>query len=99
MSESPSTYNSPPVADDQRLRERAEKRLRARRDLLAHALAYVLVNVFLSALWLLSDWGFFWPIFPIFGWGIGLAFHAWDVYAPEASEEQIRAEMNRLRSR
>jgi hypothetical protein len=31
------------------------------------------------------------------GWGIGVAFHIWDVYAPETpSEERIRREMDRL---
>jgi hypothetical protein len=41
--------------------------------------------------------GFFWPIFPIFGWGIGLVFNAWDVYREPVSEERIRREMGRLR--
>lgn len=99
MSDSLYTSGEGLAGDDEGLRKRAEKRVRARRDLQAHALAYVLVNGFLTALWLMSDSGFFWPIFPIFGWGIGLAFHAWDVYAPDATEERIRAEMDRLRSR
>jgi 2TM domain len=37
-------------------------------------------------------------MFPIFGWGIGLAFHTWDVYMPEMfSEEQLQREMGRMR--
>jgi len=36
-------------------------------------------------------------MFPIFGWGIGVAFHIWDVYAPAAPpEDRIQREMDRL---
>jgi 2TM domain len=79
------------------LREQAVERLRARRDLGAHVLAFVLVHAFLTLIWWVSGAGFFWPVFPLFGWGIGLAFHAWDVYHPEPSEQRIQAEVDRLR--
>ena len=48
-------------------------------------------------IWATTSSGFFWPIFPIFGWGIGLVFNAWDVYREPVSEERIRREMGRLR--
>jgi hypothetical protein len=42
--------------------------------------------------------GFFWPIFPILGWGIGVAASAWDVYGRKPiSEDEIRREADRLR--
>jgi 2TM domain len=83
------------------LRELAIKRLRNKRGLQAHILAYATVNLFLVALWYFTTNGaFFWPMFPIFGWGIGLVFHVWDVYVPESfSEEQVQREMGRLRQR
>jgi hypothetical protein len=84
---------------DSELRALAVKRLKARRDFRAHALAYVTVNTFLVVIWYATGTGFFWPLFPIFGWGIGLAFNAWDVYSPEASPSEIAAEMERLRRR
>lgn len=89
-----------PVVEHE-LRRRAEKRLKGKRDLGAHLLAYVLVNGFLVVIWWMTsgDDGFFWPIFPILGWGIGVAFNVWDVYSPEPSEDKIRAEMDRLRRR
>ncbi|MFL6385814.1 MAG: 2TM domain-containing protein [Nitrososphaeraceae archaeon] len=36
-------------------------------------------------IWLATSIGtgeliFFWPIFPILGWGMGVAFHAWNTY-------------------
>ncbi|MCM4084394.1 2TM domain-containing protein [Paractinoplanes hotanensis] len=80
------------------LREAAVTRLRKKRDLQAHLLAFVLVNLFLNGIWLLTTpGGFYWPMFPLLGWGIGLAFHVWDVYVgSNPSEEAIRAEMDRL---
>jgi hypothetical protein len=42
---------------------------------------------------------FFWPVFPMLGWGIAVAFNAWDVYGRRPlTEDQIRREMERLRS-
>jgi hypothetical protein len=41
--------------------------------------------------------GFFWPIFPLVGWGIGVVMNAWDVFRPEEFDEpKIRREMDRL---
>jgi 2TM domain len=49
-------------------------------------------------IWLMSGSdGFFWPVFPIVGWGIGVVMNAWDVYrSDEFHETQIRREMNRI---
>ncbi|MEV4702886.1 2TM domain-containing protein [Actinoplanes sp. NPDC049316] len=87
-----------PEDDTAELRQLAVTRLRKKREVQAHVLAYVLVNLFLNGIWLVTmPGGFYWPIFPLFGWGIGVAFHIWDVYAPEnPPEERIRREMDRL---
>ena len=80
------------------LRQLAIKQLRKKRDLQAHVLAYVLVNLLLNGIWFLTmPGGFYWPMIPLLGWGIGVAFHIWDVYAPETPpEEQIQREMDRI---
>ena len=98
MTEVPSSQrmSERPTAEVE-LRQRAVKRLEAKRGLMAHALAYVSVNLLLVAIWFTTSAGFFWPVFPIFGWGIGLAFNAWDVLWPAAGERKIEAEMERLR--
>jgi uncharacterized ion transporter superfamily protein YfcC len=81
------------------LRERAVKRLKKRRDFHAHLLVYVLVNSFIVVIWAVTDHGFFWPVFPMVGWGIGVVMNAWDVYRGEDfREEQIRREMERMRT-
>ena len=80
------------------LRERAIKKLKDRKDFHMHLLIFVLVNSFLISIWAITTpGGFFWPMFPILGWGIGLAFNIWDVYSPRPSEDRIRREMDRLR--
>ncbi len=83
---------------DTELRERAVKRLKKRRDFRGHLLIYTLVNAFLVVIWAVtSPGGFFWPIFPIVGWGIGVIMNAWDVYfAEDFSEEDIDKEIEHL---
>jgi hypothetical protein len=82
--------------DYQDRREAAVKRMKARRDFKTHVAAYVIVNLFLIGIWAVGDRGFFWPIWVMLGWGIGLAFNAWDVYFRKPiSEEEIQQEMER----
>ena len=85
--------------DDDTLREQAVEELRKRRELAGHVLAYLTVNTFLVVIWYLTGAGFFWPAFPMFGWGIGLIFHAWDVLWPQPSENAVRAAMDRISRR
>ena len=40
-----------------------------------HLATYLAVNAFLIVIWIASGGGFFWPIFVIGGWGIGVAAH------------------------
>ena len=79
------------------LRDRAVRRLKKRRDFFAHLLVYVLVNTFLVAIWAVTSGGFFWPMFPIVGWGIGVVMNAWDVWRGDAfSEDEIAREIQRM---
>ncbi len=46
-------------------------------DVRAHATSYALVMVLLVAIWLFTTpGGYFWPIWPLLGWGIAVAAHA-----------------------
>jgi hypothetical protein len=86
------------TARDTELRERAIKRLKKRRDFRAHVLVYALVNAFLVVIWAVTTpGGFFWPIFPLVGWGIGLVMNGWDTYfSDDFSEEDIEKEIEHL---
>jgi hypothetical protein len=57
-------------------RSSAARPERARRELRDHVRTFVLVNLFLIVIWAASGGGYFWPIWPIVGWGIGVACHA-----------------------
>jgi 2TM domain len=86
-----------PDDNDRKLRERARESLKKKAEFRSHLLAYVLVNAFLVVIWAVTGADFFWPIFPIAGWGIGLAFHAREAYWETVpTEEQIQREMRRL---
>jgi hypothetical protein len=83
---------------EQGLREQAIERLKKKRDFKTHLLMYVLVNVMLVVIWAVADGGFFWPIFVIGGWGIGVIANAWDVYGRKPlTEDEIRRETDRIR--
>ena len=79
-------------------REAAIKRLKDKRAFGTNVVSFVAVNVFLIVIWAITGQGFFWPAFVIFGWGIGLAGHAWRVYGQKPiTEADIEREMRRGR--
>jgi hypothetical protein len=82
---------------EQAARDRAVTQLKKRRDFRGHLLVYVLVNTFLVVIWAVTGaHGFFWPVFPIVGWGIGVVMNAWDVYwRPRITEGDIQREIER----
>jgi hypothetical protein len=84
---------------DDLLRRRAMEQLRKEHDFYGHLLVYVLVNAAIVAIWAMAGGGFFfWPLFVILFWGIGLVMHAWDVFHPyDRDEAKIQQEMERLR--
>jgi len=54
----------------------------------AHATAYGLTNGLLVGTWGLTGEGFFWPFFPIAGWGIGLGMHAVAVHSSQQRQQE-----------
>jgi signal transduction histidine kinase len=48
-----------------------------RRSLQTHAVVYALVMALLVFIWLTTGAGYFWPQWPIVGWGLLLALHGW----------------------
>jgi 2TM domain len=86
------------TSPDGQLRERAIKRLRAQADFRTHLMIYLAVNAFLVVIWVWNDNPFFWPIFPIVGWGIGVVANAWEAFRSDRiTEDRIRREIDRMR--
>jgi signal transduction histidine kinase len=54
-----------------------DRAARRRRWLQSHAVVYALVMALLVFIWLTTGAGYFWPQWPIAGWGLLLALHAW----------------------
>jgi len=82
-------------------RDLALQSLRKKQSFKAHVVTYLAVNAFLVVIWAVTTPDdLFWPVFPIVGWGIGLAANAWDAYGRKPiTEEDIEAERERLRAR
>lgn len=86
------------LSADEQLRRRAVRRLRVRAGFWSHLLMFLTVNTVIVVIWAVTSGGFFWPVFPIVGWGIGLIANAWDAFGPDlVSEERIRREIERMR--
>jgi len=88
------------MATDEELREQAIKAIKKKRDFWGHVVAYCIVNAFLIILWYFNGRGYFWPGWVLGGWGIGLAFNAWDAYGRGSrpiSEDEIQREIDKRR--
>lgn len=71
--QAPASPSSTPETSRRRLRHRHRG---AEKGFGAHATSYLLVMALLVTIWLLtSPGGYFWPVWPMLGWGIGLASH------------------------
>ena len=55
-----------------------------------HFAIYVVVNVMLIGIWAASGGGYFWPVWPILGWGIGVGCHAAPQLVRGASPKRSR---------
>jgi hypothetical protein len=79
------------------LRNQAIHRIRARQQFYAHLAFFAVMNVYLVAVWARSGSPFFWPIWAMFGCGIGLVSHASHVFGWQRtiSEERIQREIDR----
>jgi hypothetical protein len=61
----------------------------ANRAFIEHARSFVLVNLLLVGIWLVSGAGYFWPVWPILGWGVGLVGHAMATFNRSWAAEEL----------
>jgi hypothetical protein len=65
------------------------------RDFISHLTAYLVVNAIFIALWAISGRSFFWPAFPLIGWGVGLSFqHFSEVLRGPITDDQVQRRLN-----
>ena len=80
---------------------RARKRVEAIKGFYAHLIVFVVVNAVLVAINLVVTPGFLWFVFPLFGWGIGLFFHAifgyglFRIFTKEWEERKVKEYMDK----
>ena len=81
------------MIEDQR--QWAIGRIRAKRALRVHLAVYFLVNAFLVFIWAINTSDYFWPMWPMLGWGIGVIAHAVvvGVGTSQITEERIAREI------
>ena len=91
----------PQHLSDEEIDRLARRRAGAKMGWYVHACVYVLVNLFLLAI---SEYGFGqrrWTVFPVLGWGLGLALHGISVFVLGAGsglrERLVEKERERLR--
>lgn len=80
--------------NDSALRRMARKRVEFRQ----HLYIYIVINAFLIVLNIWSSPGFWWFLFILFFWGIGLVSHFYDAYMG-GSEEAVEREFRKLKAR
>jgi hypothetical protein len=88
----PPTRGEPVTADQ---RQWAIRRIQAKRAFWVHLAVYVAVNALLILIWAMTSGEYFWPVWPLLGWGIGVAAHAANVFIgpSEVSEARIDREL------
>lgn len=88
------------IDDDDDMRRLATRRADMRLAFRSHLIAYVIVNAGLTAIYIATSFGgYFWPIWPMLGWGIGLCAHAAGVYMDGEGlrDRMIQEELEKLR--
>lgn len=90
------SYQSTPQDKDPQLWDLAKRRASFK----AHVATYIIVNLFLWAIWYFTDGrthgALPWPAWSTLGWGIGLAFHYVGAYVTPKGTNAIDKEYERL---
>lgn len=75
----------------------AIKRIEEKHAFWVHAFTYVVVNAMIVVVWLMVGIGFFWPIFVIGFWGMGLVIHGYNAYRGNVyTEAEVQRELERM---
>ncbi|MFC5503212.1 2TM domain-containing protein [Lysinimonas soli] len=81
-------------------RNLARKRIKARREFWSMLAIFIVISLLLTAIWFMTTGGtgYFWPIWPLFGFAIATVFgalNAFGIINREVTEADIDAELER----
>jgi hypothetical protein len=81
--------------------QKASKRVKELKEFYGNLTSFCIVIPFLAALNLLTAPGYWWFLWPMLGWGIGIAFHAVNVFGigKNWEEKKIRELMEEERKK
>jgi len=69
------------IMDEQTKYQEAKKRVEEIKGFYTHLVTFVIVNAVLVVINLLTSPEYFWFIWPIIGWGVGIVIHAFSVFS------------------
>lgn len=85
--------------EDEKAYESAKKRVEEKIGFYIHIMVYIVISALLVIINLSSTSSYFWAKWPIFGWGIGVIFHAIAVFVfhekSEITGRMIEKEMRK----
>ncbi|MEN8236513.1 MAG: 2TM domain-containing protein [Pseudomonadota bacterium] len=86
------------------------QRVKNLREFYRHLTIYGVVNLSLILIWAISGGGYFWPIWVIVGWGVGIGLQAislglvpviediFPFFSPEWEDQQVKEMMKELKT-
>lgn len=88
------------MTDDVELRRLAIRRADMKLAFRSHLMAYAVVNAGLVVIYFMTSFGdYFWPMWPMLGWGLGVGAHGFTVYMDGEGmrDRMIEQELEKLR--
>ena len=87
---------------EEKLRQLARERARAKTGFYIHLIIYIIVNILLVSIWYITSGPseFPWFIFPLIGWGIAVIVHGLATFSGKSLEDRMtERELAKLKSR
>jgi uncharacterized membrane protein len=95
-------YKTMTQMPEDEIRKIAQERVKAKKGFYSHLTAYVLVNLMLVAIWYFTGAHYFWPMWVMLFWGIGVIVNAITVFARHDTgweKREIEKEVERIKRR
>jgi len=84
---------------EEKIYERARKRVEDKKGFFIHFTVFIIVNIVLALIWVFATKGFPWFLIVIGGWGIGLLMHFLSIFVFDSrfDSSAIEKEAEKLR--